>query len=574
MSNGDNEQSLWEELKRRNVVRVGLAFAGAAWILVQVASVFIPALGLPDGLMTVIAVACIAGFPVALVIAWVYEWTSEGLVRDSSPRVRSGIGFGGRHIDYFIIGMLTVAVSWFALDKFYWSKSASTKIPTIAVLPFENISDDSSREYFAEGLSEEILNLLTRIEGLRVIGRTSAFQFKDRPEDLREIGQKLSADYLLEGSVRIVNQQLRINTHLVNVADGVRIWSDTFNGNFDDAFRLQELIARAAVAQLKMEFLAIVKAPDSGDAYDAYLQGLRFNRIPDAGNAVKAVHKLELSVQLDPSFAPAWLQLFRAYSLQTRFGQMTTEEGDPKMRETVSRALEADPKSADVHSALGHFEMWHNFDLAAAETAYIRALELVPEHPGALGGAAALAAARGRLDEALAYTFRVQQVDPLGLSGMHNEAFYNYLNRDYQAAEKKYRETLEFAGESYLVGRAMLALCLIAQGKYREAHSESLNEKAESQRLAVQSISLLKLERMEEAQQALDRLIEKHGDRLPIPIAGSFAQRGEFDDAIRWIERAYQQKNPQLLWLKVHPVFDPLQDDPRVPELIERLHLN
>ena len=573
MSSTDNEKGLWEELKRRNVIRVGLAFVGVAWIVLQVASVLIPALGLPETFMSAIAVACIAGFPIALLVAWAFEWTPAGIVRDDHSGTGSGIAFGGRQFDYVIIGLLTVAVSWFALDKFYWSKSSTAEVPIIAVLPFANISDDPSREYFAEGLSEELLNLLSRIDGLSVIGRTSAFQFNNRNGDLREIGQKLGADYLLEGSVRIVDEQLRIDTHLVNVSDGVRIWSDSFGGNFDDAFRLQELIARATVAQLEIEFLDIVKPPGSSDAYDAYLQGLRLNRIPGPGNPAKAISKLELAVHLDPTFAPAWIQLMHAYSTQTRSGQISTEQSIPKMREAIFKALEADPLSADAHSGLGDFELNFNFDWDASETAYLRALELVPEHPGALEGASTLAAAHGRHDEALAYIFRVQQINPLGLSGMHNEAFYRYLNHDYQGAETKFREALEFAGQSYVVGRTMLALSLIGQGNYEEAHNESLKESVEPFRLAVQSITYFKLHETQKAQQTLNMLVEKYGDRLAIPISGSFAQRGDLDEAFRWIERAYEQKDPQLLWLKVHPMMEPLHADLRFSELLERLHL-
>lgn len=565
-------RTLFAELQRRNVFRVALAYAGSAWILLQVADVLVPALRLPEWLITFVAVAAIVGFPIAVVLAWTFEWTAEGVVRDDAA-VTTRVPLGGRLTDFIIIAILTVAVAWFAIDKFMRPAVPTAARPTIAVLPFDTLGDVAGREYFADGLSEELLNILMRIDGPRVIARTSSFSFRDRDQDLREIGRQLGADYLLEGTVAFDTDKVRVHTHLVDGGDGVRRWSDTFEASFDDAFQLQQLIARAVGAQLRIEVLELGSQPHNNEAYDLYLQGLRLSRVPDPSRAAQAIRNLEAAVALDPDFAPAWTQLAQAYLARTVAGVVAPDEGRRRAREAIVTALDADPKSADAWALLANMEMAFELDWNAAESAFLSALEFMPDHAGALRGAGSLAAAHGRLDEALALTLRSQRVDPLNVASMHNEAFVRYLMRDYAAAEEKFRTARQFAGEGYTLGRIMLSLSLIGQGEFEQALREIGAETVEPFRLAVQAVALGHLGRRAESAAALERLIERYGDRLAVPIAGALAQAGDEDQAFAWLEKAFAQKDTQLMWLGVHPLNDPLRDDQRYDSLLRRLGL-
>ncbi|MGI9205691.1 MAG: tetratricopeptide repeat protein [Woeseiaceae bacterium] len=583
MSN--NKNSLFAELKRRNVFRVAIAYVGVAWLLVQIADVFFPALTLPDWTVRFVAAILVLGFPLAVFFAWAFDLTPDGIRRDVAADAKPGASKTGRRSsDYVFAGVLLVAISWFALDKLVWNTSMSrstessiTDKQTIAVLPFANFSSDQEQEYFSDGLAEELLNLLTRVTDLRVIGRTSSFKFKNENEDLREIGRQLGAGYILEGSVRKYDDNVRVTAQLIDTSTGAHVWSENFEREIVDIFSLQDSIARAVVTALKIELqgakLEARSLSFNPVAYDLYLQGLRLSRGPGPGNMAQALDFFERAVAIDETLAPAWVELAGIYMLQTIMWSMPPEEGIQQIDEAIDRALSVDPDSADAYATLGSSRMAFQLDWKGAEQAYRRALELDPNHAEALGALGSLAGARGEIGEALALTRRSRQLDPLNLGAIHTEAFLNYLGRNYVEAEAGFREALEFAGAPYTGGNLMLSLTLIASGRPDEALEAAKKEPEEPMRLGALSLAYHVLGERELAEESFTTFRERYGGRAAVPVAGNYAQRGEFDAAFEWFERAYEQRDAQLLWTLSHPVNDVIRDDPRFDAFVEKLKL-
>ena len=577
------------ELKRRNVIRVAIAYVLVAWVLLQVADVLFPSLGLPEWTTRLVAGLLILGFPLALFFAWAFELTPDGLKRDKdTKRSDATATASARRLNIATIAVAIVAVGLFALDRFVWQAESQSEQPqpttsaprtdlkSIAVLPFVNMSSDEEQEYFSDGLTEELLNVLARGKEMRVIGRTSSFQFKGKNEDLREIGQKLNVSHLLEGSVRRSGDKVRITAQLVDSGSGTHLWSRTFDRTLDDIFDVQDEIANAVANALQVELLGHGQAltmRHNAEAYDLYLRGLRARHLPGPESMQEALEHFKQSLELDPELAVAWQQLAGVYSALTIAGALPTSEGVPLAKDAVQRALELDSALAGAHAAQGAIRSYFDLDWQGAEQSYARALEIDPNNAGALDGAGSLAAALGNHAVAVNYNRRSIQVDPLNIRALHNRAFINYLGRDFETAETALRDALEFAGGNYMYAHTVLSLILVAQGRLDEALAAAEKEIGEPWRLSSQMVVYHALGREEESEAALQQLIEQYSDRLAVPIAGCYAFRGDADKAMEWFNRAYDQGDPQLSVSRVHPVHDKIQGDARFKELLRKLDL-
>ncbi len=287
--------SIWGELRRRNVVRVAIAYAIVAWLIIEVSATTFPMLKLPEWGATLVTVLLMIGFPVALIFAWAFELTPEGLKKEKDvDRSESITHATGRKLDFAIIGVLAIAVAYFVLEKFFWSDDmapASRVDASIAVLPFVNMSGDPDQEYFSDGITEEIINTLVAIDELQVTGRTSSFTFKDRTEvDLKTIGQVLGVSTILEGSVRKAGNDVRITAQLITAVNGFHLWSETYDRELTDIFAIQEEIATAIGEALQVELgLKVAESldrrrTDNVDAYQWYLRGEQLSRVSDITN--------------------------------------------------------------------------------------------------------------------------------------------------------------------------------------------------------------------------------------------------------------------------------------------------
>ena len=583
----EHKQSLFSELKRRNVFRAAVAYVLVAWILLQIADVLFPALGLPEWTVRLVAGLLILGFPLTLIFAWAFDLTPEGIKRDRDVD-RTAAPASSRRLDIATIIVAVIAVALFVVDRFVWREDSQIKPPaaveaaapegvkSIAVLPFVNVSSHEEQEYFSDGLTEELLNVLARGKDMRVIGRTSSFQFKGKNEDLREIGRKLNVSHILEGSVRRSGPEVRISVQLIDSGSGTQLWARTFNRTLDDIFAVQDEIANSVASALQVELLGgsqTLVSQRNAEAYDWYLKGLRARHLRGPENMQQAIEYFERSLEIDPGLAVAWQQLAAVNQAMTTAGFLPTDQGVRLAKEAVGKALELDPTLAAAHAVVGAIRMSFDHDWQGAEDAFTRALEIDPNNADALSGASLLAMGLGRHTEAVRYNARSIEVDPLSLRALHNRAFINYIGRDFEAAEAALYEALEFAGGNYIYAHTVLSLILLEQGRLDEAVAASEKEPGEPFRLAAQAIVFHAAGREKEAEAAQQQLIEKFPDRLAAPIAGSYSYRGDLDNAMIWLERAYAQGDPQLSVTAVHPAHDNLQGDPRFEAFLRKLDL-
>jgi len=372
--------SFIDELKRRNVFRVGVAYVIVAWLLLQVADVILDNIEAPAWVFQAILLLLIIGFPVTIIFAWAFELTPDGLKKEKDiERSESVTPVTGRKLDFVIIGLLTAALGYFAYDKFLASPPASQdSIQSIAVLPFVDMSPDGDQEYFGDGIAEQLLNELTRLDGLRVAGRTSSFSYKQSADDLQTIGKALGVSSILEGSIRKDGDNVRITAQLINAADGYHIWSETYDRKLTDIFVIQEQIAVSVAGALGVRLgVGGVNAfkgagTQNIEAYEAYLQGSR-------QSFAQATAWFERAIQLDPNYAAAWARLGLSIGSTTL---ITLPEDAPAIMERAHpffvRAVELDPASAVANTLFGN-SLYFRRDWIGADKAQTKALLLLTD---------------------------------------------------------------------------------------------------------------------------------------------------------------------------------------------------
>ena len=418
--------SMWGELRRRNVFKVAVAYAIVAWLLIEMAATVFPALKLPEWTVTFVTALILISFPVILIGAWAFEVTPDGLKRTREvPLERSITHATGRKFDFAIIGLLAIAVVFLVVDNYVLvgepmpvvseqtERASQPVAKSIAVLPFVNMSSDPEQEFFSDGLSEEILNLLAKIRGLKVIGRTSSFAFKGKNEDLRLIGQALGVNTVLEGSVRKSGHEIRITAQLIDVSDGAHIWSETYNRTLNDIFAVQDDVAAAIIDALQIH---IGTNPTRGrptentEAYALFLRARASLTAWETGNAIELVRE---AIELDPKFAEAYELLANVYWSQGGT-DVKSAEAQKLMGEAAAKALAIDPDlvfaqalyesgNLDTYSYLGEIE------------ALERAVREQPGNPATLGALIYDLMEAGYLREALHLAERLVELEPLSL---------------------------------------------------------------------------------------------------------------------------------------------------------------
>jgi TolB-like protein/Tfp pilus assembly protein PilF len=387
MTEGDTLFSrAFADLRRRKVFRVAAGYAVVAWLVIEVASVVIPALRLPEWLLTAVVITALAGFPITLLLAWLFDLTPDGVVRtrpvpDGAPEVHR---VARRGIDFVVIAVLLAIIGYLVFDQGLTGQLVA-RSQSIAVLPFVDLSESGDNEYFSDGISEELLNSLVGIEGLRVAARTSSFAFKGRNEDVRSIGAKLNVRTVLEGSVRRAGDQVRITAQLINVDDGFQIWSDTYERRLDDIFAIQDEIARSIVDALKLTLigeqqgLATVASTADIRAYDLYLLGRHHWHQRSGESLARALDLFQQAIDIDPNFALAYTGVADTYLLMDGYGDMSTEDAMARAEPAVARALALDGNLAEAYASLGLLRL-NQEDLTSAELALRSAVTLNPNY--------------------------------------------------------------------------------------------------------------------------------------------------------------------------------------------------
>jgi TolB-like protein/Tfp pilus assembly protein PilF len=387
--------SFLTELKRRNVIRVGLAYVVLSWVLLQVGDVLFEALRLDDTALTIMLVLLALGFIPVVVLAWIYELTPEGVKRESEvDHAQSITPETGHRLNIAIVVLLVAALGLFILDRFGSTGSVESPPPpasaraverSIAVLPFADMSAEGDQAYFGDGIAEELLNVLAQVEGLKVAARTSSFKFRGDEYDIVEIGSQLNVATVLEGSVRKAGNQVRITAQLIDVAGGYHVWSETYDRELDNILAVQDEIATSIVDALKLELQLQPQTRasthrESGAAYDLYLRGRELAREPSKAGLMRALQYYEQALAIDPDFVPALGAVAVAWTWLEDYGGLQGQEAFDMAEPPARRALELDPTRADALTAMGFLEDRHYNDPVAASDYFERALAANPAH--------------------------------------------------------------------------------------------------------------------------------------------------------------------------------------------------
>lgn len=451
---------LLSELRRRNVFRVATVYLIASWLLIQVAETVFPALQLPEWTVTFVVVVLAILFPIAVIFAWAFELTPEGLKKTTEVEPKSSItSRTGQKINYLIIGILAVAILFLALthgglkdDGVSAERSATgtSAAQSIAVLPFVNMSDDEDNEFFSDGLSEELLNVLAQVEGLRVAARTSSFYFKDSNEDVRSIASKLGVDHLLEGSVRRSGDRIRVTAQLIKADDGFHLWSDTYDYTVDDVFRIQDEISLAVVDALKVNLLGkererlTKRATTNVEAHNLYLRGRQFLHLRTLESIRQARKLFQQAVRMDPGYALAYSGLSDSIQLlATNHSMITAAQAEAESRPLLDRAIALDPEAAEVWASVGLMEMIAN-NPEAAEPALEKAVRLNPSYAAGYLWLASVRSGPPINDDegALELYRKVLEIDPLSRVAQNNIAAILMDQGRTEEAEAEFRRAL------------------------------------------------------------------------------------------------------------------------------------
>jgi TolB-like protein len=511
---------------------------------------------------------------------------------DSSRGVRSGDIGRDAHLPakgtnlFRKLGVLAVVLLLVvALGGYFWRSQRHVAVTgvntaTIAVLPFADMSPGKDEGYFSDGLAEELTNDLAKVPGLKVAGRSSAFQLKGRNEDSRTVGQKVNVANILEGSVRRDGSRVRITAELTKAEDGFQLWSEEYNTEIKDIFAVQDEIARAVTQALQIKLLGANATPPlagakvvNPEAYRAYLQAAYFlNRGSEKANYDKALAYADQAIKLDADFSPAWALRASVFAGMAADGFMDAGSGFRRAQVDAEQAIALDPNSTDGYLALGAIRLFHDLDWEGAEAALNKAAVLEPGRTVLLSFRANLEDIRGRLDEAIELRKRTVALDPLCSS------CYVFLGDDlyqagqYDEANRMLQKTLELDSQQGYV-HFIRGKILLAQGRRQEALEEMHQETSDWLKLTGEALAYHSLGRHQPSEAALRELIARHGNDAAYQVAEVYASRGETDKALEWLNRAYQQHDSGLTGLKSDRMFKGLRQNPGYIQLLRKMQL-
>ena len=569
------------ELKRRNVLRVAAFYAAAGWLLVQIATQVLPVFDVPTWTMRVVVVAVLIGFPCALVFAWFYELTPEGLKRESEIDRSQPIDRNtGRKLDRWIIGVLAAAVVALLAIQFVPHKDLNDAAlsKAIAVLPLVNDTGDPNNEYFSDGLSEELISALAQIKELKVIGRTSSFHFKNTNAESKVIGAALGVGYLLEGSVRKSAGRARIAVNLVRAADGANAWSKIYDRALPDIFAVQAEIEQSVAGALKVALLGEAeKNPDAPsnqnfDAYTAYLQGRYYEQRYTAADLRKAIGYFDVAVRSDPHYSLAYAALSRSW---WALGDITGEdvaEANRKARAAAERAVAEDPNSVEGHAALGQILVSVDRNAKGAEAEYRRAAELDPASAEPKIGLSSIIGDFGQIEEAVELLQQAVRLEPLATNAHFDLArLLTSLGR-YDEAVQSAQKAIDLQPGGAGTWQ-MLALVEAKRGNGEAALKAAAQETDPDWRAYAMALAQQARGDRVAADAALNALIAGHSNDMSFQIAAVYAFRGDADKTFEWLDRAYEQHDPGVMAIIDNPFTRELRSDPRFAAFCKKVGL-
>jgi TolB-like protein len=518
--------------------------------------------------------------------------TTPGTVAGETPSAGTAPAAqfrGRRNRILFAAGLAAIAVAIAALlaDKFWLAPHDTAEQRTtaaanpvsdksIAVLPFTDMSEKKDQEYFADGMAEEVLDLLAKLPGIRVIGRTSSFQFKGKTEDLRTIGRTLGAAYVVEGSVRKSGDRLRVTAQLIGTHDGSHVWSGSYDENFGDVLKIQDRMAAGIVRALQItvgaDELQTRPLLKNSEAYDLYLRGrYAFDRFDKAGFETAAGY-FQQALALEPSYVHAAEWLAWTHEFMSEWGYVPPREGFELARRSAQRALVLNPGSGDAHAVLVGVHVIYDWDWSAAAEEGRLARQFAPQDPEVLVSVSDLARALGHADEAAGIIDSAFIVDPLFAAWHESLGNIRYRTGRLTEAEAELRKTLEIS-PTYASGHFYLGQILLAQGKLDAALLQMQQEAPDEGRDTGLAIVYHAMQRRPESDTALARLTKERAGEAAFEIAQVHAYRGELDQAFTWLNRAFDQKDIELFLIKGDPLLKNLEGDPRYKAFLQKMNL-
>ncbi len=564
----------------------------------QAGDTLAPALHLPEWVNSLLAFFLILGFPLAMFFSWAYEMTPDGIKKEKEiDHSKSITHLTSRKLDFMIMGFLAVALMYFAWDKFLTGLTPDVKptqtaavteqgitatasaqqIPdnkSIAVLPFVNMSSDPEQEYFSDGITEEILNLLAKIPQLKVTSRSSAFSFKGQNIDIPTVAQKLNVAHVLEGSVRKSGNHVRITTQLIEADTDVHMWSESYDRELDDIFAIQDEIALKVVNVLKLQLMgdASVSRQTNTSAYIAYLQGeyfLQQGRMSELGAAHDAFRQ---ALAIDPDYAPAWVGLGKTLRTQANSDVIDLIPGTQAAREAVLKALQLDESLAPAWALLSYIQYVYDWDWNTASNTIKTALILGPQDIHALGTASVLAKTLGQYEEAVELGKKVADTDPLNADTLTNLGMIYTEAGQLDLAVQTFEYILKLYPQIDRIA-AEISVIRSTQGRGEEALRLAQTERVDAFQLQASALAYLALGREQEAAQTIETLIDTFHKVMAYQIAGIFAFQGKPDEAFTWLETAFEQRDGGITHILGDPSLKSLHDDSRWEPYLLKLGL-
>jgi len=605
-----NPRNFFAELQRRHVYKVGAAYAVAGWLLVQVVTQVFPIFEVSVLAQRIIVLVIVAGFPITLILAWLFDITSEGIVRTgalpasgeapAARRDRLGID---RKLNYVLGALLLAAVAYLAAERvglINGSRKVSTVATgivekSIAVLPFENRSEDKANAYFADGIQDEILTRLSKIADLKVISRTSTEHYKSAPENLPEIARQLGVANIVEGSVQKNGDAVRVNVQLIKAANDSHLWADTFDRKLTDIFAVESEVAKAIADQLRAKLTgreeeAIRNQPtENSEAHQLYLKGRYFWNKRTSDGLKTSIDYFNQAIDKDPAYGPAYAGLADAYAVLPNYSRTPGKEAYPKAEAAAVKALEIDDKLAEAHIALANVRVWHKW-AKAAEPEFKRGLERNPNYSTGHQWYSIYLSLVGRHDEAILEMEKAKELDPFSII-INTELGCPYLySRRYDRAIEYFTKAVEM-DSNFPFAHFALAEAYDRTGRFNEALAE--HEKAIDLAHRGQAFELAGGDAprawyamtgpLQNAYGALrgpiywqgrlesEKKLYAQGSATAIGLADIYSILGDKEQALAWLAKAYEESDDFLVFINIQPQFDKLHSDSRFQALVNKI---
>lgn len=587
-----------EELKRRNVFKACLAYLLVAWLLIQVASIVLPTFNAPEYLLKSIVFITVIGFPINLIFAWIYDITPKG-IQKTKNRNNSSSNLKNNKLNKTITGTLVLVITILLFKQFNSSAAKSEIViseneiistetildKSIAVMPFADMSQGQDQEYFCDGMMEEILNHLFKIGDLKVISRTSSMQYKNSPKSMPERGKELGVAHILEGSVRKDGDRLRITVQLIDVDTDVHLWSENYDRDFEDVFAIQSEVAQKVARYLKAEIspetneIITTALTTNTEAYKLYLEARVLDMFKKEDNS-KAIKLYNQALKLDPNFSAVYMEI--AASLQAA-NLMAVGEGMNALetwlisKPYVEMAIKTDNNNAFAHGRMGQSLLWFEWDIKGAEKSFLEVKRIIPSFVWT-----DLLILTGRINEALKGAANSVELDPRSMEGWTGLILSQYFagkhNEVLTTIEKALLSNTS-GGRPFLLSESSRVLMFL------ENYSEALNKinilkkeypHIETPRLmAIECISYLHLKELKKSKTIENKLLAKSkinaGGSPFFHLAMIASQKGEIEEAFKWLNKAYKEHEVEMYWLKVEPPFKPLNNDPRWQKMLDKV---